>query len=256
MTPEPRPGVLGARVLAGVVLAAATVFSGGVAAADPPGDNGTVKIHDPETPADDPKNEPKVCTFYIKGDNFDSGQEVSWEIVYQSGPDKGDLVLDGELVLDQDGHGTSELIELDEGHYKLIWTFEGENGKAKHKVFKVECEDEPTDEPTEPTDEPTEPTDEPTEPTDEPTEPTDEPTEPTDEPTEPTDEPTDGPTDGPSTDPSTGPSDDPSEPADEGGLPVTGSALAGLVAAGAVAVAGGGAALYLGRRKGTGNTQG
>ncbi|WP_028648380.1 PT domain-containing protein [Nocardiopsis sp. CNT312] len=250
MTPEPRPGVLGARVLAAAVLAAATVFSGGVAAAAPPGDNGTVKIHDPETPAEDPKNEPKVCTFYIKGDNFDSVQEVSWEIVYQSGPDKDDLVLAGELVLDQDGHGTSQLIGLDEGHYKLTWTFEGENGAGKHKVFKVECEDESTEEPSDgPSEDPSdEPSDDPSgDPSDEPSD------DPSDDPST---DPSGDPGDDPSTDPFTGPSDDPSEPADEGSLPVTGSALAGLVAAGAVAVAGGGAALYLGRRKGTGNTQG
>ncbi|MFC9090754.1 bifunctional metallophosphatase/5'-nucleotidase [Nocardiopsis dassonvillei] len=80
----------------------------------------------------------------------------------------------------------------------------------------------------------------------------------------PTDPPTGEPTDGP-TDPDGGPGPDPTDPpatdgpgdgsgkpggSADGSLPRTGGALLGLVAAAVVAVAAGGAALYLGRRRG------
>lgn len=109
------------------------------------GDNGTVKVHDSETPADDRRNEPKVCDFYLVGFNFDSGEEVSWEI--ESWPPTGDrtVVEDGTLTLDDNGHGRTDDMSLPDGHYKLFWTFEGEKGKGKHKVFWVDCEEEPTE---------------------------------------------------------------------------------------------------------------
>ncbi|GAA3746048.1 hypothetical protein HDA32_000369 [Spinactinospora alkalitolerans] len=76
--------------------------------------------------------------------------------------------------------------------------------------------------------------------------------EPTGEDEEPTPEPTDGAGGGddgedkPTPEPS--PTGDDGDQAD-GGLPVTGAALGGLVAAGAVALGGGGAAMYLSRRR-------
>lgn len=202
----------------------------------PPGDNGTVKVHDPDRPDEDNRNEPKVCDFKLIGNGFDGLQSVSWTISVHGGPPAGRVVaLEGEIELDEDGHGATEILELPNGHYKLDWTFEGQqSADAKHKVFKVTCAD-PTAPPTD------EPTDEPTDtPTDEPTDtPTDAPTE------EPTDEPTEGET-----------PKEPGEevPADEkpqagGGLPVTGAALAGLVAAGVAAIGGGGAAVYFGRKR-------
>ncbi|MGW5878489.1 bifunctional metallophosphatase/5'-nucleotidase [Nocardiopsis terrae] len=74
------------------------------------------------------------------------------------------------------------------------------------------------------------------------------PTDPPESP-EPTDGPTDSPTDGP-TDPDEhkpGRPDD--EDGDKGSLPVTGSALTGLVLVAAIAVAAGGSAIYLSRRR-------
>jgi hypothetical protein len=116
----------------------------------PPGDNGTVKIHRSTTSADDPRNEPKVCDFYLVGFHFDAGQQVSWEIL--SWPPTGDRkkVLSGALTLDQNGHGRTTDLNLADGHYKLAWTFSGEHGKAKQKVFWVECgsESAPTPSPT------------------------------------------------------------------------------------------------------------
>jgi len=50
--------------------------------ADPPGNNGTVKIHEaPEHKnGSENANDPKVCKFVIHGFGFDSGQMRSWWI--------------------------------------------------------------------------------------------------------------------------------------------------------------------------------
>ncbi|MFD6950833.1 hypothetical protein A6A08_11805 [Nocardiopsis sp. TSRI0078] len=261
MSPNPGTGALGARLLLGAALVAGTVLGGTSAAfASPnpgaPGDNGTVKIHDPSTSEDDNRNEPKVCDFEITADHFDGLQEVSWEI--KAKKEKGgwskEPVLEGAITLDGEGAGTTEVLELPNGHYKLYWTFEGQNGKAKHKVFKVECEEEPEN--PEPTPAPEEtPGEEPSTPPGEEETPgeTPEPTDPAD-PADPTvPEETDGGTE-PATDPEVPEADEEKAPADEDeeaapSLPVTGSALTALVAAGAVAVAGGGAAVYFTRKR-------
>jgi LPXTG-motif cell wall-anchored protein len=108
----------------------------------PTGDNGTVKVHRTTTSADDPRNEPHVCGFYLVGFNFDPGQQVTWRIV--AWPPTGDrttVVLTNTLVLDANGHGRTADLGLPDGHYKLFWNFVGENGSAKHKVFWVDCDD-------------------------------------------------------------------------------------------------------------------
>lgn len=124
-----------ASISAGATLALA---SPSVAAA-PPGDNGTVKIHRSTTSPADMRNEPKVCTFYLVGFQFDPAQQVSWHI--KSWPPTGDrtVVLQDTLTLNADGHGRTPDLTLPDGHYKLFWTFAGEHGKAKHKVFWVKC---------------------------------------------------------------------------------------------------------------------
>lgn len=246
-------GAFGVRLFGAAALTAGLVLSAGTAAAAAPGDNGTVKIHNPETPDEDNRNEPKVCEFKVVAFGFDAGQEVSWEILTHGGPPNSRTVeLEGELVLDEDGAGSTELLNLDNGHYKLEWSFEGQKGKGgKHKVFKVDCPEE--DGETEPT-----PTPEPS-----PT-PTDEPeTETPDTPENPEnpDTPDEGKTPDEETDLPEGGSEEEPEPttpvteAGPGGekdgsdLAVTGSALVGLVAAGALAAAGGGAALYMSRKR-------
>jgi hypothetical protein len=113
------------------------------------GDNGTVKVHRSTTSADDPRNEPHVCGFYLVGFHFDAAQQVSWRIV--SWPPTGNRteVLHGALTLGGDGHGRTNDLALPNGHYKLYWNFNGENGKAKQKVFWVKCASgEPTPAPT------------------------------------------------------------------------------------------------------------
>ncbi|MEU9761182.1 LPXTG cell wall anchor domain-containing protein [Streptomyces sp. NPDC047985] len=109
-----------------------------------PGDNGTVKIHDAATGEELRKNEPHVCTFYLDAFGFDAGQDIGWRI--EAWPPtakvKGEIVKSGSLALDAKGHGRSPDQSLPDGHYKLFWNFDGEHGKAKHKVFWVDCEGE------------------------------------------------------------------------------------------------------------------
>jgi len=111
----------------------------GKAPAAVPGDNGTVKIHNSSTPVTDRRNEPHVCVFYLDAFGFDPGQSVSWQI--KSWPPTGDraVVDQGTLTLDSAGDGRTSDQTLPDGHYKLFWTFAGEHGAAKQKVFWVNC---------------------------------------------------------------------------------------------------------------------
>lgn len=122
--------------IAGLWGSSATATTG---SHSPGGDNGTVKVHRSTTSANDPRNEPHVCEFYLVGFQFDAGQQVSWRIV--SWPPTGNRteVLHGSLTLGQDGHGRTNDLSLANGHYKLYWNFNGEHGRAKQKVFWVKC---------------------------------------------------------------------------------------------------------------------
>ncbi|MFF3325383.1 LPXTG cell wall anchor domain-containing protein [Streptomyces sp. NPDC002889] len=126
-----------------VTAAALTLMAAPTALATPHGDNGTVKIHDATTGEELRKNEPKVCTFYLDAFGFDAGQQVDWHIEAWANNDldKGETVRTGSLTLDADGHERTEDMTLPDGQYKLFWNFEGENGSAKHKVFKTDCDD-------------------------------------------------------------------------------------------------------------------
>ncbi|MFF0476858.1 LPXTG cell wall anchor domain-containing protein [Streptomyces sp. NPDC004284] len=128
--------------MAGSVILAPTAF----ASQGPKGDNGTVKIHDSKTGEEIKANEPKVCEFYLDAFNFDASQKAIWHIEAwaNNDQDKGTEVKNGAITLDADGHGRTEDMTLADGQYKLFWNFDGEHGKAKHKVFKVACEKETT----------------------------------------------------------------------------------------------------------------
>ncbi|MFE5486211.1 LPXTG cell wall anchor domain-containing protein [Streptomyces sp. NPDC056527] len=129
-------GALVAAVAGSLILAPAASASG-----KPKGDNGTVKIHDSKTGEELRKNEPKVCSFYIDAFGFDAGQKVNWHIEAWANneQDKGTTVKTGLITLDADGHERTVDMTLPNGQYKLFWNFEGENGRAKHKVFKTDC---------------------------------------------------------------------------------------------------------------------
>jgi hypothetical protein len=138
-----------ALVTTGITFGFGAADAGARPAAAPPGhgkapaavngDNGTVKIHDSSTPVTDPRNEPHVCVFYLDAFGFDPGQSVSWQI--KSWPPTGDraVVDQGTLTLDSAGDGRTSDQALPNGHYKLFWTFTGEHGAAKQKVFWVSC---------------------------------------------------------------------------------------------------------------------
>ena len=120
------------------------------------GDNGTVKIHNSTTAVTDRRNEPHVCVFYLDAFGFDPGQSVSWQI--KSWPPTGNrtVVDQGTLTLDNAGDGRTSDQSLPNGHYKLYWTFTGQHGTAKQKVFWVSCPaPTPTPTPTSPSPTPT-----------------------------------------------------------------------------------------------------
>ncbi|XDO63722.1 LPXTG cell wall anchor domain-containing protein [Streptomyces sp. RLB1-33] len=109
--------------------------------ATPPGDNGTVKIHDATTGEELHRNEPHVCTFYLDAFGFDAIQQVDWHIEAwaPTAAAKGETVKSGAITLDAEGHGRTADLSLPDGHYKLFWNFDGEKGAAKHKVFWTDC---------------------------------------------------------------------------------------------------------------------
>jgi len=104
-----------------------------------PGDNGDVKIHNSATPVTDERNEPHVCVFYLDAFNFDPAQSVSWSIESWPPTGKRSVVDTGTITLGSSGNGATANQTLPNGHYKLFWTFAGEKGSAKHKVFWVSC---------------------------------------------------------------------------------------------------------------------
>ncbi|MEU2119015.1 hypothetical protein ABZ567_25975 [Streptomyces sp. NPDC016459] len=120
-------------------------FAGAPAAFAAPGDNGDVKIHHagrpdepPRTPEADQRNEPKVCTFYMSALGFDGLQLLNWTISPQ--PPKGGAVRVGAITVDPAGNGYTPDIELPDGMYKVEWTWTGQQGAKKSKVFKVDCD--------------------------------------------------------------------------------------------------------------------
>lgn len=128
---------------AAAVAASATMLLAPTASADAPGDNGTIKVHDARTGEELVKNEPHVCTFYLDAFFFDGRQQAAWKIVDQPPTGHDDVVAStGAITLDGAGHGRTGDLTLPDGHYKLEWNFDGEHGKAKQKVFWVDCADE------------------------------------------------------------------------------------------------------------------
>ncbi|GAA4984482.1 hypothetical protein GCM10023205_63210 [Yinghuangia aomiensis] len=136
---RPAAAVVGAAVFAPLALFPAVASAAA-------GDNGDVKIHATTTPVDDQRNEPKVCRFYLDAFNFDTLQQVTWTIDPQPA-NSGTGHLEGTITL-VDGTGHTAALSLPNGQYKLTWTFEGENGAGKHKVFKVSCVTPPPNTPT------------------------------------------------------------------------------------------------------------
>ncbi|MGH3327513.1 MAG: hypothetical protein ACRDPT_06925 [Streptomycetales bacterium] len=59
--------------------------------------------------------------------------------------DDREIVKEGDITLDDAGEGHTDLMSLQDGHFKLFWTVVKENGQevTKHKVFWVGCTQEP-----------------------------------------------------------------------------------------------------------------
>jgi hypothetical protein len=138
--------IRGLAVTLGVVLALNVGVAAG-ALADPPGNNGTVKI-DGVAFDSHPNNEPHVgCTFQIDFTGFDAGQQVSASLVGHP-PTGGGVLASQSTTLDGTGAGS---ITLDlsgalggitphpQQGYHIKLTVETGQGAGKHKVFWVEC---------------------------------------------------------------------------------------------------------------------
>ena len=109
----------------------------------PPGNNGTVKIHDGGTePSPEVRNQPHVCTFHLHFFFADAGQAGAWWIRAWSPTGSGATVLTGNYLTDANGEFRTPAepgaYTLRDGHYKLFW--EGRaSTEIKHKVFWVKC---------------------------------------------------------------------------------------------------------------------
>jgi len=167
---------------AGLLALLAALATTSPSAADPPGNNGTIKIEE-EPLTDQPNNEPHVdCLFLVEFRGFDEGDlfaTVTFEL--QAPTLDGTLTVTGDTnpFIGEDPAGgavdldASEEYRLDFGgpphpiqgyHVKVTVHADGSQGNdTKYKVFWVQpCEDQtPTPTPS-PTPSPT-PTDTPTE---------------------------------------------------------------------------------------------
>jgi hypothetical protein len=116
----------------------AAALPAGAARSALPGANGDVKIHQVGTSVTDPRNQPKVCTFYLDAFHFDAAQSVSYWFVAGE-PFTGPQLLPGSLTLDAAGNGQTGTLSLATGHYKLFFKAAGAPGNGTSKVFKVGC---------------------------------------------------------------------------------------------------------------------
>ncbi|MEU8622382.1 hypothetical protein [Streptomyces sp. NPDC048623] len=128
--------------LASLALGAVTL-AGAPQAFAAPGDNGDVKVHRQGTPDTSRANEPLVgCIFRFAAFDFDGLQSIQWSIHAQPGlPGNQDPSLkNGSIAVDSNGDGhTDDITGLPSGMYKVEWTWVGQNGAAKSKVFRVDC---------------------------------------------------------------------------------------------------------------------
>jgi hypothetical protein len=128
-----------ATVVAGVVLAMLAVSS--VSA----GNNGTLKVHQRDSPFESPDNQPKVgCAFDLEGFNLDMGQVGSLILSTQGGdgPGNPDVGPTAFGPANADGYGVVSFSNVPSGHYVAVLYGKGDatDVKAKSKVFKVTCD--------------------------------------------------------------------------------------------------------------------
>lgn len=151
-------GFMTAIVAVAVTIGLAGALQAPVVNADPPANNGTLKVHEEGSPigtAPVPgteNNQPKVCRFNFEGFFFDASQEGYLEVVTQGGGPIQTLVA-GPLAVTADTNGyyvTGDYFNdedgpvINDGLYKVTWYIKDlpqseRDEKAKSKVFKVEC---------------------------------------------------------------------------------------------------------------------
>lgn len=156
-------------------FAAAFAIAAPASAADPHGNNGTVKI-DGVAFDDHPNNEPHVgCTFQVDFYGFDRG-DLSAHVIFEAqAPSGSGVLLEDDVFIGEDdasGGGseagldasatyTLDVSGLDEHpqqgyHIKLTVHADGSQGAdTKHKVFWVTgceppCDEPPSDPPSQP----------------------------------------------------------------------------------------------------------
>jgi hypothetical protein len=132
---------------AAATLGLLTVLGAGfapVAHADeePPGNKGTVKVHETGTPDDDRREEPKLCDFRIVGFGFPEDAELAVHIDGHGGPNAGPDTFDATVTsaqLSDAGDWAIDGPTLADGMYKLYVENTTAPGGAKQKVFKIDC---------------------------------------------------------------------------------------------------------------------
>lgn len=141
-------------IIFAVLLAVFSVNLSGVLSlqtAQAAANNGTLKVHEQNTPSGTESNDPKVCAFNLEGFNFDAGQDGY--VVFKTqpggvsaltipfGPASGSgyyatsYINDGGLTL-ADGQYKATLYGKDTGNPAQPNL---QDEKAKSKVFKVDC---------------------------------------------------------------------------------------------------------------------
>jgi hypothetical protein len=114
---------------------------------DPPGNNGTIKIHagstHEEPPPTDMNTEPQLCgPFHVHGFGFDT-DSTGYTRIQRIEPSGSGVVATPEWAADAAGEWQTGLIELDPGHYSAAakQTDPETPGGEKTKNFWVGCEE-------------------------------------------------------------------------------------------------------------------
>ncbi|MFB8772625.1 hypothetical protein [Streptomyces broussonetiae] len=124
--------------LAALTLAGSTAFGVPAAVAQPPVDNGDIKIHKMGTTFSDQSDESQVCDFYLAAFDFAANEQIHWEIDKQPVPGPRPE-LAGDITAAGNGAAQSVPLGLPNGQYKLTWSTNLGHGAGKFKVFEVDC---------------------------------------------------------------------------------------------------------------------
>ncbi len=140
MTTKSMTTLVSSAVGAGIVLAVLFAPLSGAS------NNGTLKVHEKNTPSNTENNDPKVCLFNFEGFGFDNGQSGQIAITTQGGGNnKTEVKRIAMPAANSNGYTQTEYLTLSNGHYKSTAYGKDTNGgytldlKAKSKVFKVDC---------------------------------------------------------------------------------------------------------------------